>query len=286
MDENLRKKILYIVCAAIIVLFGIIALLLLMRKPQKETIITRTEYIHEQASKEKASPDLKDFLPPLSSTPSSAPLANRTDTTNADYSNQSYSPPTTTTTQTDSVAKAWSFFRQSIGLPYVFIASALPGASNCGKANQPVCPTSPGSVTYVTNETNVTNITIVQQVFEIPLALADSLQDITFYKLITLLQQSVLANDHYPVQTTPEDSSWITQLITTREMSQFYYDVFKTVNPTAKQCGTAFHEGFCYESNGKSANLYVRLKAGTKECPKGAIKVWNSDKNALQITCL
>lgn len=291
MDENLKKKILYIICAGIIVLFVIIAFLLFWRKPQKETVITRTEYLQQEPNPEKSATDLKAFLPQLASTGTGQPLTERTtsstgsQTTPSEDTQTSSPPPTTTTTTTDSVAKAWSFFLQSIGLPFTFVGSVIPGVTQCGGANQPVCPNTPNNVTYITNETNVTTITLVQHMVDIPLSVLDSIQDVVFYKFIELLQQSTIANDHYPVQSTPEDTSWFTQLISTGEMSQFYYDVFKSTNPQASQCGTPQQVGFCYESNGHSANLYVRLRAATSQCPKGAIKTWNSDKNALQVTC-
>jgi hypothetical protein len=291
MDTSLRKKMLYVVCAGIIVLFVVIALLFLFRKPQNEKIITRTEYLAQTPSNDKPSADVKAFLPPLSSTQSAHALADRNDTSSSqplnDSTTTSSTPPTsgTTTTTTTSVSKAWSFFRQSVSLPWIFLVATFPSASSCGKANQPICPVTPGNVTYVTNETQVTHITFVQEVVDIPLSILDSLQDIIFYKFIELLQQSVLANDRYPVQQSPTSASWLTQLIATGEMRQFYYDVFKSTNPESANCGSALQQGFCYESNGTSANLYIRMKAGTQQCPKGAIKTWNSDKDALQVTC-
>jgi hypothetical protein len=291
MDESLRKKVLYIICAGVIIFLVVIALLFLFRKPQQEKVITRTEYIQQEAVPEKEAEDVKAFLPPLSSTESAIPLAQQSTNNQSTSQNNTTQPTTstpgtTTTTTTTSVSKAWNFFRQSISLPWIFIVATFPSANtSCGKANQPLCPAAPGSVTYVTNETRITHITIIQHVIQIPNALLDSLQDIVFYKFITLLQQSVLANGRYPIQYTAEGTSWLTELITTGEMSQFYYDVFKATNAQAKLCGTPLQEGFCYESNGKSTNLYVRLRAATAECPNGAIKTWNSDKNALQVTC-
>jgi hypothetical protein len=165
------------------------------------------------------------------------------------------------------------------------VTAIIPGVSSCGNANQPVCTNSQTNVTVIRNETQVTNMTFIQEVVDIPLSILDKLQDIVFYKFVALLQQTVLANDTYPRQTVPEHTSWFSDLIARGEMSQFYYDVFVRTNAPAANCGTVQQQGFCYESNGTSANLYVRQRAGTSECPRGAIKSWNSDKNALQVTC-
>lgn len=267
---------LYIIGGGIVLFFILLAVLFMVRNSQtKKIVVTKQEFLHDSTSPTHELSDVSALIPhgdQAQATPAGTTSALR------DISD-------TPTTQTTTVQKAWQFFTQAMTIPWVLMTSTFPSSATCGKSGQPVCPTTPNAITVVTDQTTTTHISIIEQVFNIPVSIQDNLQDLIFYKFIAVIQQYMVTTESYPVQQTPEDTTWLTQLIQTKELTPYYYNVFTSTTPAARLCGTTLQEGFCYESNGKVATLYIRQRTPTNECPNGSIKSWVSDENTLQITC-